>query len=95
MPEVAKAMWNAGDETDWPAVLEMAERVGISVVLRRLGYVLNLLETEQDVADSLKNRFKGYSLLDPIAQKKSLAYSKEYGVIINRSRRHMLDWMEH
>ena len=58
MPEVTKAMWNVRDEINWSTVLEMSKRVGVSVVLRRLGYLLNILEIEQGIANDLKNTFK-------------------------------------
>ena len=92
IPEVAKAMWNVRDEINWSTVLEMSKRVGVSVVLRRLGYLLNILEIEQGIANDLKNIFKGYSFLDPNAAKERLGYSKEYGLIVNRGKNHLLSW---
>ena len=72
IPKVAKAMWNVRDEINWSTVLDMSKRVGVSVVLRRLGYLLNILEIEQGIANDLKNTFKGYSFLDPGATKERL-----------------------
>lgn len=95
MPEAAKAMWNARDDVDWLTVLDMSRRVGISVVLRRLGYLLNILEIEPNIANGLKNTFKGYHFFDPNALKERIDYSKEYGLIINRPKNHLLDWREH
>jgi len=95
MPEVAKAMWNARDDVSWPAVLEMSKRVGVSVVLRRLGYLLDILGIEQGIANELRNAHKGYHFLDPNGAKERLAYSKEYGLIINRRRSRLLGWREY
>ena len=95
MPETAKAMWNARDEVDWSTVLDMSRRVGMSVVLRRLGYLLNILEIEPDIANELKNTFKGYHFLDPNAIKERIDYSKEYGLIINRPKNRLLGWREY
>ncbi len=95
MPEVAKAMWNARDDVSWPAVLEMSKRSGVSAVLRRLGYLLSILDIEQGIANDLKNAFKGYHFLDPNATKEILDYSKEYGLIINRNRNRLLGWREY
>lgn len=95
IPEVAKAMWNARDDVNWSTVLEMSKRVGVSVVLRRLGYLLNILEIEQGIAHDLKNAFKGYHFLDPNATKERLSYSKEYGLIINRNKNRLLGWREY
>jgi len=95
MPEVAKAMWNARDDADWTSVLEMSKRVGMSAVLRRLGYLLDILGIEQGIADGLRNAHRGYRFLDPNATKERLGYSKEYGLIINRRRNRLLGWREH
>jgi len=95
MPEAAKAMWNARDDVDWSKVLDMSRRVGVSVVLRRLGYLLNILEIEPNIANGLKNTFKGYHFFDPNTIKERIDYSKEYGLIINRHKNHLLDWREH
>ena len=90
MPESAKAMQNAQDGIDWSTVLEMSRRTGVSVVLRRLGYLLSLLEIEDGIADSLKNTFKGYLYLDPNGPRERIGYSKEYGLVINRDKNRLL-----
>jgi len=95
IPEVAKAMWNARDDVDWPAVLEMSKRIGVSAVLRRLGYLLDVLGIERGIADELRNAHRGYRFLDPNAAKERLGHSKEYGLIINRRRGRLLGWREH
>jgi predicted transcriptional regulator of viral defense system len=95
MPEVAKAMWNIRDDVNWSEVLEMSKRVELSVVLRRLGYLLNILEIEPDIANDLKNKFKGYHYLDPNAVKERIEYSKEYGLIINRPTNRLLGWRDY
>jgi len=92
IPEAAKAMWNAKDDVNWTTVLDMSKKVGVSVVLRRLGYILNILEIEQNIANELKNTFKGYHFLDPNAIKERIDYSKEYGLIINRPKNRLLGW---
>ena len=95
MPEAAKAMWNMQDEVYWPTVLEMSKRTGVSVVLRRLGYLLSALEIEHSIANSLKNTFKGYQYLDPHGTRERINYSKEYGLIINRDEGRLLGWMDY
>jgi len=95
IPEAAKAMWNAKDDVNWTTVLDMSKKVGVSVVLRRLGYILNILEIEQNIANELKNTFKGYHFLDPNAIKERIDYSKEYGLIINRPKNRLLGWRDY
>jgi predicted transcriptional regulator of viral defense system len=95
IPEITKAMWSARDDVNWSTVLEMAKKVGVSVVLRRLGYILSILEIESSMANELKNTFKGYHFLDPNAIKERIDYSKEYGLIINRPKNRLLGWRDY
>ena len=96
IPEVAKAMWNVREEINWDTVFEMSKQIGLSVVLRRLGYLLDLMEIKQNVIPKLqKESFKGYHFLDPNAMRKRIDYSKEYGLIINRTKNQLLGWMDY
>lgn len=93
IPEVTKAMWNVREELNWEAVLEMSKQVGLNIVSRRLGYLLNVLEIKQDIARELrKEPFKGFHFLDPNADRKRLDYAKECGLIINRTKNELLGW---
>jgi predicted transcriptional regulator of viral defense system len=97
--EVAKAMWNSRKEINWEIILEMVKKIGLSVVLRRLGYLLTILEIKDDtdniIDDIKREQFKGFHFLDPTGSKKRLDYSKEYGLIINRTRNELLGWMKY
>ena len=97
--EVAKAMWNSRKEINWEIVFEMVKKIGLSVVLRRLGYLLTILEIKDDTDNLIdiikRERFKGYHFLDPTESRKRLDYSKEYGLIINRTRNELLGWMKY
>lgn len=95
IPEITKAMWTAREDVNWSTVLEMSKKVGVSVVLRRLGYILSILEIESSMANELKNTFKGYHFLDPNAIKERIDYSKEYGLIINRPKNRLLGWRDY
>lgn len=95
--EVTKAMWNARKEVDWKTVLEMAERTGVNVVLRRLGYLLETLEIETGISKSIMKQIKQYPYhyLDPTATKKKIEYSKSYGLIINVTKNELLGWRDY
>ncbi|MGI0102315.1 MAG: type IV toxin-antitoxin system AbiEi family antitoxin domain-containing protein [Nitrosotalea sp.] len=98
IPEVMKALWYSkdADDVNWGVVLQYAIDVGINVVLRRLGYLLSLLEIKSDIVNKIKkNTFKGYHYLDPAATKEKYGYSKDFGLIINRTEDDLKDWMEH
>ena len=96
--EATKALWNCRDENDvdWDVVLKHAGDVGANVVLRRLGYLLSFLEIKRDIVDEIKkNTFKGDHYLDPGTVKDKHAYSKDFGLIINRTESQLVDWMGH
>jgi predicted transcriptional regulator of viral defense system len=98
IPEVAKCMWNARKEIDWNTVLAMAKRVEINVVIRRLGYLLSLLEIENKISSHIKDIIKPYPyhFLDPTASKmRKYQYSKDFGLIINRTDNELMSWREH
>jgi len=95
--EVTKAMWNVRKELDWNSVSEMADNVKVNAVLKRLGYLLNILEIENSISQSVMNKIKQYpyQYLDPTTAKNKVNYSKEYGLIINRTKDELLSWMEY
>ncbi|CAE6485650.1 MAG TPA: type IV toxin-antitoxin system AbiEi family antitoxin [Candidatus Binatia bacterium] len=97
IPEVTKAMWNARKDVEWKKVLELAERTGINVVLRRLGYLLDVLKIESDISKIIMTSLKRYpyQYLDPDAPKEKIEYSKEYGLIINLTKNELLGWRGH
>ena len=91
--EVVKAMWNSRENVDWEKVLHMARKVKMSIVLRRLGYLLSILGIQRNISDIIKKeKFHGYQFLDPLGEKKRLGYSDEFGLIINITRKELLRW---
>ncbi len=97
MAEVTKAMWNARKEVNWQTVIEMAEKIGVNAVLKRLGYLLSILDIEESISGSISEKIKKipYHYLDPTAHKKRIENSKKYGLILNRTKDDLLGWMEH
>jgi len=92
--EVVKAMWNARRELDFAKVLEFSKRVGVDVVMRRLGYILELLGVEKSVrTDIASAKFKGFMRLDPLGPKRALEYSEKYGLMVNRTKDELTGWM--
>jgi predicted transcriptional regulator of viral defense system len=93
LDEAAKGVWNARQELDFAKTLRFAQRYGVDVVVRRLGYVLSLLHVQTKLAKRIaKKGFNGFMWLDPLGPKKILGYSKEYGLILNRTREELLAW---
>ena len=95
--EVTKAMWNARKEINWKIVLKMAEKVEINAVLKRLGYLLSILNIEEKISEKTKEKIKKnpYHYLDPTTNKDKIENSKEYGLYINRSKDELLAWMDY
>jgi predicted transcriptional regulator of viral defense system len=94
--EAVKGIWSAKDELDFSKLYEFSKRVGVNVVVRRLGYILDLLDIGKEITSEIvSSKFKGYMWLDPIGPKKVLEYSKKYGLIINRTKKELTNWMEY
>jgi len=88
--EVVKGIWEAKKELNFDKLLEYAKKLGVSVVTRRLGYLLEVLSIKKEVADRIaSSKFKGFMWFDPLGSKKVLGYSKKYGLIINRSEKEL------
>ncbi len=97
IPEVTKAMWNVRKDVDWKEVLEMAKKVKVDVVLRRLGYLLYLLQIEYDISELIIKNLKPYRYhyLDPSTTKKKINYDIAYGLFINRTKDELLGWKDY
>ncbi|MCY4491064.1 MAG: transcriptional regulator [Thaumarchaeota archaeon] len=95
--EVTKAMWYMQKEVDWTEVYQLTKKIGINVVLRRLGYLLTILDFEQNLSEKIKKEIVSYpySFLDPTAAKTKIAYSKNFGLILNRTKDELLNWMDY
>lgn len=93
--EVAKALWNAREELDFEKLLNYALKMENGAILKRLGYLLNMLKikTTNDFNKKIKNNIsKGYNLLDVTKRKKG-KYSSEWNLMINVSDKDLLEWM--
>jgi predicted transcriptional regulator of viral defense system len=93
LDEAVKGAWNGRKKIDFAKTLRFAERYGVDVVVRRLGYVLSILKLEPKLAKRIASKgFKGFMRLDPLGPKKVLEYSKEYGLLVNRTREELVGW---
>jgi predicted transcriptional regulator of viral defense system len=92
LSEVSKAIWQARNDLDWSQVLKFLEKLQVSSAVRRLGYVLEILELCENVREKLIQDFKGFRWLDPSSEKKVSEYSKPWGLILNVSEEELLSW---
>lgn len=95
--EAVKGIWNGRDDISLEKLVDYAERAGNGAVLKRLGYLLELLELQ--ASKNLLNRLqesitKGISLLDPIGPKEGKCNTR-WNLRINRSRGALLDWRKY
>jgi len=91
--EIIKGLWKAKDEIIPEKMIRYARQMGNSVVFKRLGYLLEVLELN-DLSDleNLKNYVKkGYSLLDPLLPRKG-SYDSKWNLIINISHEDLLSF---
>ncbi len=93
--EASKAVWNSREEVNWDTVLTFLDRLNVSAVTRRMGYILDVLDIEKGVREKLNKDFKGYRWLDPFSSKNDFTYSKEWGLKLNLSEEEILGWRKH
>lgn len=64
--EIAKAIYKAKDKIDYPKLLQYARQFDSQAVIKRLGFLLELLEIPNPVIDELqKLRTNSFVLLEP------------------------------
>lgn len=95
MSEVTKAIWNSRKRLNWRKTVAATERMGVDVALRRLGYVLRLLRIQPEITELLARRdWNGFRFLDPSASKEAIAYSRDFGLILNVSDQKLTSWQD-
>ena len=94
LDEVVKAISIASERLDYPTLWEHSKRLGVNVVMRRLGYILELLGLESKLGQEIAGaRFNGFMRLDPIGPRKTKGYSNRWGLVVNRSKEELTSWM--
>ncbi|MFY9300019.1 MAG: type IV toxin-antitoxin system AbiEi family antitoxin [Candidatus Nitrosotenuis sp.] len=94
--EVVKGIWESQDEIDFKKIISYSKKMGNESIKRRLLYILDILNLKKKIdKETLNESPKGFMWLEPHGQKKVLEYSKEYGLIINRTKRDLLGWRGH
>lgn len=92
--EAAKALWVARDVVSVDGIVDYGFRMGNSAILKRLGYLAELLGVEmpENVLDRVRGKIrKGYSLLDPLGKKEG-RHSTRWGLIVNVPEESILEW---
>lgn len=92
--EAAKALWVARDVVSVDGIVDYGFMMGNSAILKRLGYLAELLGVEmpENVLDRVRGKIrKGYSLLDPLGKKEG-RHSTRWGLIVNVPEESILEW---
>lgn len=94
LDEAAKGIWVGRKEIDFAEAFDLAKRLEISSVIRRLGYILEVLNIAKQVREEeiASMKFAGYIWLDPLAPKRpeKSRYSPKYGLIFNRTKEELM-----
>ncbi len=95
--EVAKGLWNGRDEFNFELMLEYADRMGNSAIVKRLGYLLETLNIlDSGIRSKLQDRLTyGYVDLDPHGASTDHAQSAEWRVRVNVKPSNLTEWIEH
>ncbi|MCJ2520010.1 MAG: type IV toxin-antitoxin system AbiEi family antitoxin domain-containing protein [Candidatus Thermoplasmatota archaeon] len=93
LDEVVKGIWEGREDLHFRRLLDYAERYGVNVLIRRLGYIVEVLNLAEDVRERIASMdFTGYMWLDPKGPRERLNYSKDYGLILNRTQDELRAW---
>jgi predicted transcriptional regulator of viral defense system len=93
--EVAKGIWNSREEIDSVKMLNYAKKMSNSAVIKRLGYLLEILEMNKKIPiRSLQKMIKkGFSLLDPLLPHKG-QYNSQWNLIVNMPKEEILSFKQ-
>ena len=91
--EIIKGLWKARDEVDFEKIINYANRMQNSAIIKRLGYLLECVKLKKGVNfDHLRGYVKsGYSILDPLSPKKG-TYVSRWKLLVNVSIEDLLSF---
>lgn len=94
--EAAKGLWNGRKEIDFDKVLNYAIKMGNRAIIKRLGYLMDILEIQKT---GYKKKLRGlvtsgYVPLDP-GKGRNGSYVKDWGLIVNISPENLTEWKLH
>jgi predicted transcriptional regulator of viral defense system len=94
MVEVAKSLWNAKEELSIEKIADYAERMGNAAILKRFGYLVEVLDVDIDLEVLSKLRgmiSRGMSAFDPTLPKKG-RYDTRWNLLVNVSEETLEIW---
>jgi predicted transcriptional regulator of viral defense system len=91
--EIAKGLWRSRNKVDWKQLTTYAQRMGNGAVLKRLGYLLQVLELgPANFSERFRTRLTaGYVVLDPLAPRKG-SHNARWRLLINVDPAELVRW---
>lgn len=92
--EVTKCLWNARNQISFDRLVDYSIKMGNSVILKRLGYLSEILELKlpKGVASKISSNLgEGFSPLDPMTEKRGKYYTK-WNLLLNIAKESFLEW---
>lgn len=81
--EIAKALYASKEKIKFPQLVEYVDKFGSQAVLKRLGFLMELMEIERPITEALsKKKSSSYILLDPSLPKAG-RYISRWNIIQN------------
>ena len=95
--EIAKGLWNGRKELDYSRLLEYALKMKNGAIMKRLGYLMDVLEITRPKFRKklLKNITPNLALLDPSEKSTTGIQNKEWSLRINVNPDNLTEWRTH
>lgn len=95
--EVAKGLWNGRKELDYTKLLEYALRMKNGAVVKRLGYLLDVLDISKPKIrkELLKHKTPNLAVLDPGHNESTGEKNKDWSLTVNINPNNLIEWRTH
>jgi len=95
--EVAKGLWNGRKELDYAKLLDYSLRMKNGAIIKRLGYLLDMLEINKPKIrkELLKNKTPNLAILDPGHKGSTGIQNKEWNLRVNVNPQNLTEWRRH
>ena len=95
--EVAKGLWNGRKELNYAKLLKYSLRMKNGAVIKRLGYLLDVLEINKPNIrkELLTNKTSNLALLDPGHERSTGVQNKEWNLRVNVNPKNLTEWRTH
>lgn len=95
--EVVKGLWNGRKELDHEKLLDYSLKLNNGAVIKRLGYLLDILELSKPRTrkELLKYKTPNYAVLDPGQKKTAVTRNGDWNLIVNVNPANLTEWRTH